>query len=327
MAGSELHAHTLATLHDRAYITAPRWLAPLPLLLAFGVLLGTAFSRISLAWGLLLFVLHHFTWKGVAFAAFQWGHYRVDVVGVLLLGFFAYAATFAFRWLVLRRMFGVVKSEAVALALENDPARLDLAGEERAVTVLFADVRRFTDFAERYEPHEVVALLNAYFGAVVPAVEAEGGTVLTYMGDGLLALFGAPGVLPDHALRAVRAAAAMVRQVHARRGRWAAFDRQGVWKDEGGLRIGVGVHTGKVVVGAVGSRRRLDYTAIGDAVNAAARIEAENKRLGTEVLVSAATAALLPGPERKRLGLVDVPEKTEVKGKREKLWLYPLTVT
>jgi adenylate cyclase len=326
MAGVEVHAHILATLHDRAFITTPWWLAPVPLLLIVGVLLGVTYARLSLEAGFLVAVAYHFAWKGVALAAFKAGHWRVEVVAMLLLGSLVYAVTFAVRWRLLRRMFGVVKSEAVALALENDPRRLALGGEERDVTVLFADIRRFTDFSEKHGPGEVVTMLNAYFGVVVPVIEAEGGTVDKYMGDGIMAVFGAPTSRTDHALRAVRAAAAMVRQVHIHRGRWAAFDRAGVWANQGGLRIGVGVHSGKVVVGAVGSRRRLDYTAIGDAVNAAARIEAENKHFGTEILVSGATRARLSGPEQAGLGLAVEPVEALVKGKEERLLLYPLAV-
>ena len=130
-------------------------------------------------------------------------------------------------------------------------------------------------------------LLNAYFEAVVPHIEAEGGVIDKYMGDGIMALFGAPATQPDHALRAVRAAAAMVARVHELRGDWAKLGNPR-------MRIGVGVHTGKVVVGAIGSKRRLDYTAVGDTVNAASRIESENKAQGTEVLISAATHGALP---------------------------------
>jgi class 3 adenylate cyclase len=319
MPGTEIHANVLATLYDRAYIHTSAWLSPLTLLLAFGAVLGPALARLSLQGGFLLALGHHLAWRGVALGAFSLFSWRVEVVAMLLLGFLLYAATFAQRWWVLRAMFGVVKSQAVAVALEADPRRLDPGGEEREITVLFADIRSFTDFAERHTPHEVVALLNSYFGAVVPVLEAHGGTLNTYMGDGVMVLFGAPSSCPDHALRAVRAAAEMVRRVHELQGTWAKLGNPG-------MRIGVGVHTGKVVVGAIGSPRRLDYTAIGDTVNAAARIESENKVLGTEVLISAQTRAALPPGEGQRLGCATTSFEATVKGKKETLHLYPVTV-
>jgi adenylate cyclase len=140
-----------------------------------------------------------------------------------------------------------------------------------------------------------------------------------YMGDGIMALFGAPASLPDHALRAARAAAAMVKRVHELRETWARLGNPS-------MRIGVGVHTGKAVVGAIGSRGRLDWTAIGDTVNAAARIESENKPQGTEVLLSAATVAALPVGEASQLGLEKEPRQVHVKGKTEELLLYAVMV-
>jgi len=149
---------------------------------------------------------------------------------------------------------------------------------------------------------------------VVPTIEAEGGVVDKYIGDGIMALFGAPDRQPDHALRAVRSAVAMVAKVHELAPTWTrlGFDA---------MRIGVGVHTGLAVVGTIGSPRRLDYTAIGDTVNASARIESENKPQGTEVLLSAATFGAIPEAERSRLGLVAEPVWARVKGRDEPIAL------
>jgi adenylate cyclase len=315
----ELHANLYATLHDRAFIRTPWWLAPLPPLLLFGALLGLAFARLSLGAGLLLAVAHHFAWKGLALAAFTWLHWRVPVVGMLLLGSLLYAATFAWRWRTMRRMLGVVKSEAVARALENDPRRLDPGGEERELTVMFADLRDFTPFSAAHTPREVVALLNAYFTAIVPIIEGHGGTINQYMGDGIMVLFGAPASCEDHALRAVRAAVGVVARVDVMADTWAKLGCPG-------LRVGVGVNTGKAVVGAVGSPRRLDYTAIGDTTNTAARIEAENKVQGTKVLISAATRAALPAAEAARLGCEAEARRVRVKGILEELELYAVVV-
>jgi adenylate cyclase len=153
----------------------------------------------------------------------------------------------------------------------------------------------------------------------VPCIEAEGGVIDKFMGDGIMALFVVPGTVEDHAARAARAAVAMVEAVHAGKETWANLGNPG-------MRIGVGVHTGKVVVGAIGSPGRLDYTAIGDTVNAASRIESANKEQGTEVLLSAATCAPLTADERARLGVEAEPRGVKVKGKEEVLKLYAVRV-
>jgi len=213
MAVTEIHANIISTLVDRAYIRSPPWRSSLPLLLVFGALLGGAYGRLSPGWGLLLAVAHHVAWKGIALAAFTYLSWRLEQVGMLLLGAAAYGLIYAARWRSLRRTLGVVKSDTVAKALEEDPRKLNLGGKECVVTVFFSDVRNFTSYSEEHTAKEVVSLLNAYYSAVIPVIEAEGGTVNTYMGDGIMVLFGAHVEYPDHALRAVRAAVAMVRKV------------------------------------------------------------------------------------------------------------------
>lgn len=192
MAGAELHAHIIATLADRAYLrTLP---APLSfaLLLAAGALLGGLFRRVNLEGGVLLALAHHFGWLLLAFAAFRFLRLRIEMVSMLLLGVVLYGITFGLRWRRLRQMFGVVQSESIARSLEAGVTPLELRGDARVVTVLFADVRQFTSFAEKHSSQEVVALLNGYFDAIVPIIEEHGGTLNTYMGDGIMVIFGAP---------------------------------------------------------------------------------------------------------------------------------------
>jgi adenylate cyclase len=319
MSGPEIHANVVATLLDGAYVRTVPWPATLAVLGLFGALLGNVFARLSLVWGFVVAFVHHWGWKLVALAAFSWLNLRVEIMSMLLLGALAYGATLVARWWRLRHMLGVFKSEAIARLLEQDGGHLDLRGEERVVTVLFADIRGFTTFSEAHAARDVVALLNAYFEAVAPAVEENGGTLTQYMGDGCMVLFGAPAEQPDHALRAVRTAVAMVRRVHEGKERWAELDCPG-------LRIGVGVNTGRVIVGAVGSRRRLDYTAIGDVVNAAARIESQNKEWGTEILISSETYRDLPPKERQALGCSPESRPASVPGKTEDLRLHAVEV-
>jgi adenylate cyclase len=152
--------------------------------------------------------------------------------------------------------------------------------ETREVTVLFSDIRGFTTLSETAAPEEVVALLNRYFTRQVEIIFKHGGTLDKFMGDGIMAFWGAPTAYPDHARRAVTAALEMSAALDAFRGELGALGA--------GLDIGIGLHTGRAVVGFIGSDERLDYTAIGDTVNSASRIEGLTKGL-SRILVSKAT--------------------------------------
>jgi adenylate cyclase len=173
-------------------------------------------------------------------------------------------------------------SPEVATALLADPGQAALGGATIEVSVLFADLHGFTSFSERSAPTDVVALLNAYFGEAVPEILASGGTVVQFMGDALMAIFNAPVPQPDHPLRAARAALGMQRRADA----LAAGHPE--WP-----RFRVGIATGPALVGNVGSDEVRSFTAIGDTVNLAARLQAQAE-IG-RVVVSAATAAALEG--------------------------------
>jgi adenylate cyclase len=171
-------------------------------------------------------------------------------------------------------------SPEVAAALLDDPARADLGGATVEVSVLFGDLRGFTSFSERSDPAEVVRLLNTYFGAIVPLILEAGGTVVQFQGDALMAIFNAPVRQEDHPVRAARAALAIQRRVEelaAGRPDWPRFR--------------IGIATGPALVGNVGSEEVRSFTAIGDTVNLAARLQAEAEV--NTVVVSPATAALL----------------------------------
>lgn len=154
-----------------------------------------------------------------------------------------------------------------------------LEPEWALVTVLFADIRGFTHFAERSTARETVGYLNAFFGVAVPVVEARGGTVFQLLGDGLLAVFGAPVELPDHADCAVAAGAEMLHAVRTR------FDDR--------CRIGIGVNSGLVVVGDVGGGEHHRLNVIGDPVNVASRVQEATRDLEELMLLTEATRCLL----------------------------------
>ena len=201
----------------------------------------------------------------------------------------------------IREAFGTYLDESIAEYILSEGFSEE--GMELEVSVLFCDVREFTSFAGRAEAKEVVARLNELFEVVVPIIARHGGHVDKFVGDGLLAVFGAPEPHPDHAERAVGAACELASRVNS----------------DGGpeLKVGVGVNTGRVVAGSIGGAGRLNFSVIGDPVNVAARVEAATREVGEHVLITEATARELgPGIEAEPCG------EHELKGIAEPMALY-----
>ncbi len=183
--------------------------------------------------------------------------------------------------------FGRFVSQDIANAVLS--GHVPLAGERREISILFQDIRGFTTISERTDPAILVRMLNQFFTEMVAAVEAEGGVVNQFTGDGVMALFGAPNEYPDSPARAVRAALGMVERLRSLNVRLQE-------QDFPVLRIGVGIHTGEVVAGLIGPDKRVEYSVIGDPVNLASRIEGLTKELQTTIVISEVTASHL-GPE------------------------------
>ena len=171
--------------------------------------------------------------------------------------------------------------EYVVKQMLENPESFKLGGVNQTITILFADIRGFTRISEHAPPEKIVGLLNRYFSAMTDIIFAHGGTLDKYLGDGLMALFGAPTTTPEDASNALNAAVAMQRRLL---GINIELRQEGLSE----VGVGIGLHTGEVTVGYIGSERRSEYTAIGDSVNTAARLESNAK--GGEILVSDATA-------------------------------------
>src|SRR4051794_38164787 len=171
--------------------------------------------------------------------------------------------------------------EYVVKQMLENPESFKLGGVSQVITILFADIRGFTAISEHAAPEKIVSLLNRYFSAMTDIIFAHGGTLDKYLGDGLMALFGAPTATPEDAANALNAAVAMQRRLL---GINEELRKEGLSE----VGVGIGLHTGEVIVGYIGSERRSEYTAIGDAVNTASRLESNAK--GGQILISDSAA-------------------------------------
>ena len=211
----------------------------------------------------------------------------------------------------LRATFSRFVPEAVVdQVVERGDARL--GGERLISTVLFCDLRGFTSFSESLEAEQVIDLLNHYLGEMSDAILNHGGTLVAFMGDGIMAVFGAPIALDDHADRALAAAREMLEERLPRFNAW--IDEQGM---SGNFQMGIGLNSGPVMSGNVGSERRMEYTAVGDTTNTASRLEGMTKNSGHQLFVADSTRSMLRGepaglvhhgdlPVRGREGLLTV---------------------
>jgi adenylate cyclase len=208
----------------------------------------------------------------------------------------------------LRTTFGKYMTTAVMDHLLA--GKVALGGESLRVTILFTDIRSFTTISEKMDPQHLVGLLNEYFTEMVAIVMDEGGVVDKYIGDAIMAVFGAPVPKPEDAVNAVRAAVRMRRALRALNERLAA-------RNLSPLNTGIGIHTGEVVAGNIGSERRMEYTVIGDAVNLASRLESSTKELGVDVAISEDTYALT-----KHAILARALREITVKGRKQAVMTY-----
>ena len=204
-------------------------------------------------------------------------------------------------------------SREVVEEIDSGRIRLELGGEEAVVTVMLSDIRDFTRMAEDKPPREVIATLNEFYTVMTRIIFENGGMVDKFIGDAILAVFGVPEARPDDAIRAVRCAFEMQQAL-------GRINKMRKGRGEAPLRMGAALHTGVVVAGIVGSPQRMEYTVIGDTANLTARIEGYNRELGTDILLSGETAALLDTS-------IDTSPVREisVRGRKKPVQLYTVT--
>ena len=285
--GVEIQANALATLLERRYLReAPlgwKW----ALVLGAALLAAVCIVRMRFPLGPLLLLGAVAAYLVVSVVSLGNGTVLPvvsPVLAVILSGLSSYgtqALTEGRQKRLLQEVFGRYVSAEVAKEL-LDYGEVPLGGTSQTVTVMFTDLRNYTSYCQGRDPHQVVAELNQYFAEMSSEIKAHGGMINKFIGDGIMALFGAPVPHPDDALRAVACGLKMV-------ARNEEFNRRRAAQGLPALVIGIGLHTGMAVVGNIGASDKMEYTAIGDAVNVASRIEGENKTFGTKLLLSEAT--------------------------------------
>lgn len=217
----------------------------------------------------------------------------------------------------LRKAFGTYLSGDVVEQIISDPSKLKLGGSKRSMTALFTDIRGFSTISEQLTPEALVSLLNRYLSGMSDTILDEKGTIDKYEGDAIIAFFGAPMDLPDHAMRACRSAILMKRLEREMNVQYLA---EGLTPSPLATRIGI--NTGDMVVGNMGTERKMNYTIMGNAVNLAARLEGVNKQYGSWILVSQATlTAAGPGLLARRM------DRVRVVGINEPVQLYEILDT
>jgi len=320
MSGAELHANIVETLFTGRFPqSVANWFRLIYLVTVLAI--GTAlFFRLhplqGIGMGLLLGLICAF----LAFLFFRI-NWILPVASVYTGLVVSYLGTLGLRLTGeerertrLRQMFGRYVSDQVVEKLLATGRRPDLGGESLQVTVLFSDIRNFTTISEKLNAHEVVEMLNTYLSKVYEPIFKEGGTVDKFIGDSIMAVFGSPVPYRDHALRALRAALGMIETAREFRS-W--MDQHFAGKDLPAFAIGIGIHTGEAVIGSIGSPKRMEFTAIGDTVNLASRLENLTKDLGWAIVASSATIQAA-GPSV----MTGKQENVTVKGRKEYAQVY-----
>lgn len=315
--GVEIHAHLIAGMLDGTTRSTPPWAqaARVAAVLALGGVLIVVMLRLGPLPGLLAALLL----LGSLLAAYAaaWSRFWVVPLAAPMLtvaGLYAFNTAYGFfaesrNKRQMTRLFGQYVPPELAAEMSQDPAHYTMEGQSRDMTVLFSDIRGFTDFSEKLPPAELAEVLNAYLSKMTAIVQQQRGTIDKYIGDAIMAFWNAPVDLADHATRAVRTALAMQAALPALNAEFAARN----WPE---VKIGVGVNTGRMSVGNMGSEFRMSYTVMGDAVNLGSRLEGITKQYGVGILVTAPTVEA--DPVHAYMKIDDV----RVKGKETPVAIY-----
>ena len=319
--GLEIHATVIDNILEQAFIHKPKWtrIFDAMAIVLFALILGILIPRLSAIKGVVLtsglFVLYIFVTQWLFSHKLLWVNMVYPLLGLVLV----YTSLTIYRYLTeererkkIRGAFSHYVSSAVVNEVLKNPDKLKLGGDMKEMTVLFSDIRGFTTISEGMIPEQVHLLINAYLTAMTNIVFKHGGTLDKYMGDAIMAIYGAPVDQPDHAQKACDTALEMMQVLKELNAGWV---REG----KPALDIGIGINTGMMMVGNMGSEQRFEYTVLGDAVNLGSRLEGANKTYLTHILISEFTYEKV-----KDQFLCMEMDSVRVKGKTRPVSIYQL---
>jgi adenylate cyclase len=319
--GPEVHATVIDNILRGQFLDRPEWTKVFDLLaiILVGIILGFAIPRLSAVKGIFfivgLFTAYIFLTRYLFVRHGLWFNMIYPLAALIIL----YISLTVYRYLTEERERRKIKgaftyyvSSSVVNEMLKHPEKLKLGGDRKELSVLFSDIRGFTSIAEGMSPEELVHLLNEYLTVMTDIVFKYDGTLDKYIGDAIMAIYGAPLDLPDHPGKACRSALEMMRELEKLNKKWTAEGKKPV-------DIGIGINTGPMMVGNMGSEQRFDFTVMGDAVNLSSRLEGANKSYKTNVIISEYTYEKVKGEF-----LCMELDSVRVKGKRKPVKIYNL---
>lgn len=315
--GVEIHAHLIAGILDGTIRATPPWAKDARL--AAVLLLGALLTFVLLRFGPTVGLAATIALLGLLLAAYAlaWSRFMVVPMAAPMLTLFGlYALNTAYGFFAetrskrqITKLFGQYVPPELAVEMSRDPTHYTMEGQSREMTVLFSDIRGFTNFSERLPPTELAEVLNAYLSTMTRVVQQHQGTIDKYIGDAIMAFWNAPVDLTDHAARAVATALDMQAALPQLNAEFAARG----WPE---VKIGIGVNTGRMSVGNMGSEFRMSYTVMGDAVNLGSRLEGITKQYAVGILATQPTVDADPVHAFMKVDVV------RVKGKETPVAIY-----
>ena len=318
MPGVEINANLVQSILTRDFLHYQDDVSAVGIIFLFSVLAGILLYRFRIHIATILLAILAIVYIFFSIYTFDSGIIMnvlypllsIALVYIILVVIYYLTEEKSRKWIT--SVFGKYVSPVVIENLIKNPDKINLGGEKRNITLFFSDIRGFTSISERLEPEELVHLLNEYLTEMTSIITKDQGLVDKYMGDGIMAFWGAPLDQIDHAKMACSSSLEMMDKLRELQKKWKK-------EDIPSFDIGIGLNSGDAIVGNMGSNSRFDYTAMGDNVNLASRLEGLNKMYGTNIIISENTYKIVKDKfESRKLDVV------KVKGKKKPILIFEL---